>query len=185
MATPTKRPLRIPRPGGGQVEGDVRSGGDGRPAVVLCGPFPHLADRLARAGLTAVSFTPKPGQAGDDDLAIVLDALHEGAAGAAPSSVAVFGHDQGAAAALRRAVADPEIRALVTWAARADDSETAARVEVPWLIVHGTDDAAVPADAARELHHATRGRAELFLFPGDALDHAFQAAVSWFANHLR
>ena len=67
MATPVRTPFELTGADGAPLRGDVRAAGTGmsRPAVIIChgfkgfkdwGFFPHLADRLARAGLTAVSF---------------------------------------------------------------------------------------------------------------------------------
>src|SRR5207302_9764866 len=128
---------------GGPLRGDVRTGGRGaRPAVVLChgfkgfkdwGFFPHLADRLARAGLTAVSFNFSGSGVGEDgemfdelerfghmsyskhlrDLEIVCEALLGGAWGAAPSSLGLLGHSMGGAICLLRAAQDSGVRALV------------------------------------------------------------------------
>jgi uncharacterized protein len=50
----------------------------------------------------------------------------------------------------------------------------AARIRVPWLIVHGTKDETVPAEDARQLHDAATGtRVELLLV--DDADHTFGA----------
>ena len=104
------------------------------------GFFPHLADRVARAGLTAVSFNFGGSGVGPDDesfseperfghntyshelqdLAIVCQATKNGelAAGVAPSNrLAIFGHSRGGAAALLYSATDSSVRSLVTWSA--------------------------------------------------------------------
>jgi len=49
--------------------------------------------------------------------------------------------------------------------------EPAARVRVPWLIVHGTADEIVPLRDSRDVHAAAGGRAELLELEG--VDHRF------------
>ncbi len=53
----------------------------------------------------------------------------------------------------------------------------AARVAVPWLIIHGEDDESVDPADARALHAASGGKAELLLIPGTG--HTFGAAHPW------
>jgi alpha-beta hydrolase superfamily lysophospholipase len=144
MATPTL--TRHELPGAlGPLHVDVRAAhrGAARPAVVLVhgfkgfkdwGFFPAAAERLARAGFTAVSFdlsgsgvergefvhtdrfARNTHRAEIDDLAAVLEALAHGDLGVAPpSSVGLLAHSRGAACALADA-GRAGIRALVTWA---------------------------------------------------------------------
>jgi dienelactone hydrolase len=131
----------------GPIHIDVRAGGRGesRPAVIVLhgfkgfkdwGMFPPLADRLARAGFTAVSLNVSgagvdetgtfvfPERFGHnsfgaelDDLARVTDALAAGALGVpAPSTIGLLGHSRGGGVAILHAAGDARIRALVTWA---------------------------------------------------------------------
>ena len=122
----------------------MRSAGAARPAVVIChgfkgfkdwGFFPRIAERLAVAGFTAVSFNFSGSGVGEDgetfdeperfarmtysnalrDLAIVLDALDRGHLGARPPAFGLLGHSMGGAIAVLRAAADATVRALVTW----------------------------------------------------------------------
>jgi dienelactone hydrolase len=127
---------------------DVRSAGrsSSRPAVVVThgfkgfkdwGMFPHLAERLARAGFTAVTLNLS-GSGVDDagefslperfghntfsaelqDLGQVIDSLMAGALGVpAPSSLGLVGHSRGGGIAVLQAAEDSRVRALVTWAA--------------------------------------------------------------------
>src|ERR671920_1591231 len=127
---------------------DVRAAGRkvARPAVVVVhgfkgfkdwGMFPHLAERLALAGFSAVSFNLS-GSGVDDageftlpdrfghntfsaelqDLNRVLDALVMGELGTAPpTSVGLVGHSRGGGVAVLQAARDRRVRALVTWAA--------------------------------------------------------------------
>lgn len=60
------------------MSAEVTSAGGARPVVVLRGPLPGFADRLARAGFAAVAFAPDSSVA----LNVVLDALARGALGA-------------------------------------------------------------------------------------------------------
>lgn len=150
MATPSLTRHRLP---GylGDVLIDVRTGDRAhpRPAVLVLhgfkgfkdwGMFPPLAERLARAGLTAVSFNVS-GSGVDDagefafperfaratytgdlgDIATVVNASAGGALGfAPPSSIGFLGHSRGGGLGVLAAAADPRIGALVTWAAISD-----------------------------------------------------------------
>ncbi len=147
MATPTL--TKHPLPGVlGEILVDVRAGGRGspRPAVIVLhgfkgfkdwGMFPPFSERLARAGVTAV--TPNLSGSGVDeagqftrpdrfahntfsaeleDLSRVVSALAEGRLGVpAPSRIGLVGHSRGGGIAVLQAARDPRIRALVTWAA--------------------------------------------------------------------
>lgn len=147
MATPSLTRHRLP---GylGDILVDVRTGDRvrPRPAVLVVhgfkgfkdwGMFPPLAERLARAGFTAVSLN-LGGSGVDDsgefvfperfaratysgdlgDLQSVLDATRQGGLGFAPaSSVGIVGHSRGGGLAILAAAADPGLSALVTWAA--------------------------------------------------------------------
>lgn len=147
MATPSLSRHRLP---GylGDILVDVRTGDRvrPRPAVLVVhgfkgfkdwGMFPPLAERLARAGFTAVSLN-LGGSGVDDsgefvfperfaratysgdlgDLQSVLDATRQGGLGFAPaSSVGIVGHSRGGGLAILAAAADPGLSALVTWAA--------------------------------------------------------------------
>src|SRR4051812_35387784 len=147
MATPTltKHPLRAAV---GEILIDVRAGGGGspRPAVVVVpgfkgfkdwGMFPPFAERLARAGISAVSVNLSGSgvdDAGDftlverfgrntysaelDDTVQVVDALARGALGVAPpSSIGLVGHSRGGGIGVLAAAEDRRIAALATWAA--------------------------------------------------------------------
>ena len=148
MATPRLASLRLLGADGGPLYVDVRTGareGESRPVVVVChgfkgfkdwGFFPVLAERLALAGFTAVTFNFSGSGVGprsdvvdepdrwfrqtlSGDLAD-LDAVlsHVSAAGA--PWVGLLGHSRGGGAAIVCASRDPRVRALVTWAAVAD-----------------------------------------------------------------
>jgi len=82
---------------------------------------------------------------------------------------------------------------------RLDVAAAAARVTVPWLIVHGDADTTVPVDDAHALFDAAGENAELMImegvdhgmgarhpYPGptDALRAAAEAAFEWFGEHL-
>jgi len=116
-----------------------------RPAVVIChgfkgfmnwGFFPHLAERCARAGFTAVSFNFSGSGVGPDgesfseperfghathtgdmtDIEIVVGALRRGELRGLqpPNRVGLFGHSRGGGAAILFAASHP-LDALVTW----------------------------------------------------------------------
>jgi uncharacterized protein len=147
MATPTLTKHTLPG-ALGEILIDVRAGGRGspRPAVVVVpgfkgfkewGMFPPFADRLARAGLSAVSMNPSGSgvdDAGDftlaerfghntysaelDDTLEVVEALARGALGVAPpSSIGLVGHSRGGGVGVLAAAEDRRITALATWAA--------------------------------------------------------------------
>jgi dienelactone hydrolase len=147
MATPTLTQHRLPGVLG-EILIDVRAGGRGspRPAVVVVhgfkgfkdwGLWPALAERLARAGLSAVTLNLS-GSGVDDsgefvyperfghntfsaelqDLRRVTDALAGGELGVAPpSAVGLLGHSRGGGIAVLHAASDARIKALATWAA--------------------------------------------------------------------
>jgi dienelactone hydrolase len=117
-----------------------------RPAVLILpgfkgfkewGMFPALADRVARAGFSAVAINVSgagvdeagrfafPERFGHnsfsaelEDIRRVLDALTLGQLGMAPTSIiGLVGHSRGGGMAILTASRDPRIQALVTWAA--------------------------------------------------------------------
>jgi pimeloyl-ACP methyl ester carboxylesterase len=147
MATPSLTRHRLPG-ALGEILIDVRAGGRGtpRPAIVVVhgfkgfkdwGLWPSLAERIARAGLSAVTLNLS-GSGVDDtgefvhverfghntfsaelqDLRRVTDALVCGELGVAPpSAVGLLGHSRGGGIAVLHTAGDDRIRALVTWAA--------------------------------------------------------------------
>ncbi len=147
MATPTL--TRHTLPGVlGPIAVDVHTSDRhlARPAVVILpgfkgfkewGMFPVLAERIARAGFTAVSVNVSgcgvnergefayPERFGHNaftielrDVHTVLDALEQGTFGIAPTTViGLVGHSRGGGIAILAARRDPRIHALVTWAA--------------------------------------------------------------------
>jgi len=226
-----------------------------RPAVMVVhgfkgfkdwGMFPLVAERLARAGLTAVSFNLSGSGVDDDgeaswperfgqatysgdleDMRRVAAALAEGRLGVAPTSVfGMLGHSRGGGEAILFAAEEPRVRALVTWAAIAnvdrwpgqaaawrgagsipirnartgqvlplypdvlDDIEqhataldiraAAARITVPWLLLHGTGDESVPPSEAEALHQAAAHNAALRHLPIEGAGHTFGAAHPMF-----
>lgn len=143
MATPRLASLQLVAADGGRLPVDVRTGakpGEIRPVVAIChgfkgfkdwGMFPKLAERLAVAGFTAVSFNfSGSGVAEGDqfteldrwehqkpstdlaDIGIVID--HFAAEGA--KWFGLVGHSRGGGLAILHAALDPRIRSLVTWA---------------------------------------------------------------------
>ena len=131
----------------GEILVSIRAGGREFPrtAVVLIhgfkgfrswGFFPALADRLAKAGFTVVSYNASgsgvdasgefafPDRFGHNtysaelaDLRTVLTALVAGELGVVPpTSIGLFGHSRGGGIAVLQAAHDPRIKALATWA---------------------------------------------------------------------
>jgi uncharacterized protein len=147
MATPTLTRHRVPGVLG-DILIDVRAGGrqTARPAIVVVhgfkgfkdwGLWPSLAERLSRAGFSAVTLNLS-GSGVDDtgefvfperfghntfsaelqDLRRVADALTAGELGVAPpTTLGLLGHSRGGGTAILFASADPRVAALVTWAA--------------------------------------------------------------------
>jgi dienelactone hydrolase len=144
MATARLAKVRLTAADGGPLRLDIRSSarpGENRPAVLILhgfkgfkdwGFFPPLAERLALAGFTAVSFNFSGSGVGDgeefdelerwgrqrpstdlEDVRIVVDyAVSQGA-----PWVGLVGHSRGGGLAILQAARDPRIRAVVTWAA--------------------------------------------------------------------
>jgi pimeloyl-ACP methyl ester carboxylesterase len=152
MATPTLRHFELIGADGRPLRGDIRTVGTGadRPAVVIChgfkgfkdwGFFPHVAERLARGGITAVSFNFSGSGVGiardrfDEpdrfarwtysndiqDTETVIGALRGGTladALAVPAKVGLLGHSRGGGVGVLYAARHPEaLGALVTWSA--------------------------------------------------------------------
>lgn len=145
VATPTLRSFRITGADGGPLRGDIRTAGPDRPAVILChgfkgfkdwGYFPVIADRLARAGCSVVSFNFSGSGVGEDgtfgererfghntysreltDLDRMLGVVSDGTIDLQPSTIGLLGHSMGGGVAVLQAARDERVRALVTWAA--------------------------------------------------------------------
>lgn len=147
MATPTRTTLELPG-SLGPIRVAVDAGGreSARPAVVILhgfkgfmewGMFPFVAERLARAGFSAVRLTAS-GSGADasgnfpyqdrfarntaaaelGDLSTVVNALGAGQLGTAPPTrIGLLGHSRGGGMVILHAARDPRVRALVTWAA--------------------------------------------------------------------
>jgi uncharacterized protein len=256
MATPTLTRHTVPGTLG-DILIDVRAGGRGapRPAVVVVpgfkgfkdwGMFPPFAERLARAGLSAVSVNPSGSGVDDrgeftlvdrfghntysaelDDVLRVVTALADARLGvAAPTSIGLVGHSRGGGIGVLAAAEDRRIAALVTWAAissverwspaeqrawreagvkeivnartgqrlplyldvlddighhasgRLDILGAAARLAIPWLIIHGTADESVSPLEAEALHAAGRG-ADVRHLPIEGAGHTFGAVHPW------
>lgn len=162
MATPTLTKHSLPG-ALGQILLDVRAGGRGspRPAVVVVhgfkgfkdwGMFPPFAERLAQAGLTAVS--PNLSGSGVDDagefslpdrfahntfsaelhdLGQVVDSLMQGQLGVAPpSSLGLVGHSRGGGVAILQTALDQRVKALVTWSAISTVERWSTDQRTPW-----------------------------------------------------
>jgi len=145
VATPRLASLQLVGADGGPLYVDVRTGarpGEVRPTVVIghgfkgfkdWGFFPWLAERLALAGFTAVTFNFSGSGVGpasevvdepdrwfrqtlSNDLAD-FDTVIGHAAEAAPPWIGLVGHSRGGGTAVIQAARDARVRALVTWAA--------------------------------------------------------------------
>jgi dipeptidyl aminopeptidase/acylaminoacyl peptidase len=162
MATPALTDHTLPG-ALGEILISVRAAGrkSPRPAIVLLhgfkgfkswGFFPPLADRLAKAGFTVVSYNASgsgvdaggeftfPDRFGHNtysaelaDLRTVLAALRAGELGVvAPTKVGLMGHSRGGGIAILQAAKDPGIAALVTWATIALIDRWSAGAKADW-----------------------------------------------------
>jgi pimeloyl-ACP methyl ester carboxylesterase len=143
-SVPTLEPFEIPGTGGYVIRGEARVAQKARGSVVLAHGFkgfarfaffPRLADRLAAAGLNAVTFNFSGSGVGEDmetftdpdafaentyarelhDLGRVLaESERRGWVG---PQCGLFGHSRGGGVALLQAARDVRVRALVTWSA--------------------------------------------------------------------
>jgi dienelactone hydrolase len=154
MATANTTSFELQGADGGPLRGEVRTAAKGidRPAVIIChgfkgfkdwGFFPHLAARLARAGMTVVTFNFSGSGVGPDgesfseperfghatvsnDLADVATVVGTLLAGdlvpglVVPAKLGFFGHSRGGAVALLHSANAGGGHALVTWSAVAD-----------------------------------------------------------------
>jgi dienelactone hydrolase len=162
MATPQLTEHTLPG-ALGEIHLSLRTGSrtEPRPAVVLLHGFkgfrswaffPPLAERLARAGFSVVTYSASgsgvdaagelvhPDRFGHNtysaeltDLRTVLTALTEGGLDlVAPSSIGLMGHSRGGGIALLQAAKDPRISALVTWATIGTVDRWSADVKNDW-----------------------------------------------------
>jgi dienelactone hydrolase len=162
MATPTLS--RHTLPGAlGELFVDVRAGGrqSPRPAVVLVhgfkgfkdwGFWPPFAERLARAGFSAVTFNMSGSGVDAEgnatlgerfshntfsadlaDIATVVDALVAGELGVAPPAwLGLVGHSRGGGMSILHTARDARVRALVTWAATASTNRWGPETRKRW-----------------------------------------------------
>lgn len=162
MATPTLTRHRLPG-AFGEILVDLRAASRGAPgpAVILChgfkgfkdwGFFPPLAERLARAGFSVVSWNAS-GSGVDDtgefvwperfghntlsgelaDLETVLAATDSGAIRLArPSCIGLVGHSRGGGLAVLATATHPRVGALVTWSAISTTSRWSEEMRRRW-----------------------------------------------------
>lgn len=148
MATPSLSKHTLPG-SLGEILIDLRTGDrmSPRPAVIVMhgfkgfkdwGMFPPAAERLARAGMSVVSFNvsgsgvddagefSRPDRFGRNTYTAELDDLHRLVEAVrtgsplglpAPTSLGLFGHSRGGGVCVLEAARNPAVRTLVTWAA--------------------------------------------------------------------
>jgi len=166
--------------------------------------FPAFAERLARAGFTAVSFNTSGSGVDDagnftlpdrfghntasaeiDDLLAVVAALDAGRLQVAtPTSVGVVGHSRGGGTAILGAVRNPRIAALVTWAAISsfDRWDPAVRAawredgEVPILNSRTGQSLSLYTDLLDDIERNARG-------PLDVEARAMELRIPWLIVH--
>jgi alpha-beta hydrolase superfamily lysophospholipase len=169
------------------------------------GFWPPFAERLARAGLAAVSFNLSGSGVdvnGDAtlrdqfarntfsadlaDLSTVLAALGEGALGVVtPSRLALVGHSRGGGIAILQTARDPRVNALVTWAATASTNRWGPETRKRWraagiLNVTNTRTGQVLPMSTALLDDAERNAGAL-----DILAAAARITVPWLIIHGR
>jgi alpha-beta hydrolase superfamily lysophospholipase len=193
---------------------DVRAGGrdQPRPAVVIVhgfkgfknwGMFPPLADRLARAGFTAVSLDLSGSgynAAGDfvfperfghdtfstsvDDVTRSIDALAAGNLDvAAPTSIGMLGHSRGGGVAILEASSDPRISALVTWSSISTVNRWPGAVVREWRAKGRTDILNVRTGQVSPLYTDVLDDNERNAGRLDILAAAERLAIPWLVVH--
>jgi len=212
VATPRLASLRLVGSDGGPLYVDVRTGarpGEVRPTVVIghgfkgfkdWGFFPWLAERLALAGFTAITFNFSGSGVGpasevvdepdrwfrqtlSNDLCD-FDTVIGHAAEAAPPWIGLVGHSRGGGTAVIQAARDARVRALVTWAAVAGFSRhTAAELERWRLegrieVVNARTGQVLPIGTASLDDLEANGRGSL-----DVLAAASRVRVPWLIVH--
>ncbi|HEU5039521.1 MAG TPA: alpha/beta fold hydrolase [Gemmatimonadales bacterium] len=214
MATPTLTKHTLPG-ALGDILVDVRAGGraSARPAVVVLhgfkgfkdwGMFPVFSERLARAGVTAVtpnlsgsgvdddgafsrpeSFARNTFSAELDDLGRVVDALAGGRLGvASPTAIGLVGHSRGGGIAVLQTARDPKVRSLVTWAAISSVERWSPAEQHEWR-ARGTKDV-VNARTGERLPLSTDVLDDVGRNAGGTLDilgAAARVAVPWLIVH--
>jgi len=212
MATPKLGSVRLRGADGGPLYVDIRTGarsGEVRPVVVIChgfkgfkdwGMFPNVAERLALAGFTAVTFNfsgSGVGPAGDvvdeperwfrqtlsGDLAdletVISHVLLDGS-----SWVGLVGHSRGGGVVILQAARDARVKALVTWASVAGFQHYSAEELARWRrdgrieVVNTRTGQMLPigTDALRDLESHSAGAL-------DVLAAASRVAVPWLIVH--
>ena len=142
---------------------DIRTGDRKapRPAVIVMhgfkgfkdwGMFPPAAERMARAGMSAVSFNVSGSGADDagdftrpeqfgrntysaelEDLHRTIDALGSGKLGLPqPTSIGLLGHSRGGGMAILETARNPAVKALVTWAAIGSVDRWSTEAKAAW-----------------------------------------------------
>jgi len=214
MATPTLTKHILPG-ALGEILVDVRAGGrsTSRPAVVVLpgfkgfkdwGMFPPFSERLARAGVTAVTpnlsgsgvddagdfsrpdrFSRNTFSAELDDVGRVIAALAAGQLGvAAPAGIGLVGHSRGGGIAVLHAARDPRVRTLVTWAAISSVERWSPAEQQAWRVA-GTKDI-VNARTGERLPLSTAVLDDIGRHANGALDilgAATRIAVPWLIVH--
>ncbi len=214
MATPTLSKATVPGTLG-PLFVDVRTTNrhEPGPAVIVLhgfkgfkdwGMFPAFADRLARAGFTAVSFNVS-GSGVDDagegsfperfghntfatelrDLDALVAALDAGQLGVVrPSSVGIVGHSRGGGMAILWTASHPRVSALVTWAAIATVRRWNPQQREAWRAAGRLDIVNVRTQAILPLYLDTLD--EIDALGGTVLDieaAAPRIAVPWLLAH--
>jgi dienelactone hydrolase len=151
MATPVRTEFELVGADGRPLRGEIRASGNGAgmPAVIIShgfkgfkdwGFFPHIASRLAGAGISVATFNFSGSGVGPDgltfsepdrftglchsnqarDLDLVIDSVLSGGlvpGQEPPTTLGLLGYSMGGVASLGRTVRRKEVRSLITWSA--------------------------------------------------------------------
>jgi uncharacterized protein len=159
VAAVERRRFELPAAGGLVVRGEALLPAGARTGVVVCHGFkgfsrwaffPHVAERVAEAGLSAVTFNFSGSGVGpdgenftetdafetntftrelDDLTAVEREATQRGWLG---EQYGVFGHSRGGGLAVLHAARDPRVAALATWAPISTVERWPAEVVARW-----------------------------------------------------
>ncbi len=202
MATVKRAPYHRVSSGGLAIRGEVNTAGagDARPAVLILygaerteSSSLRLLERVARAGLTAISVELVPdwalealeeaADAVSEFAAVLLAGRHPGLA--PPVALGIFGEKRHALLAIAVAAREPRVTRLVTWSPEVWESvektvggALSAGVAARWLELRSGIETAPPRRSGQKVG----GAAEVRRVPRES--EMIDAAVAWFSAML-
>lgn len=142
------------------------NGGHAELAGPASGMYPRLAGRLAETGIASLRLAYRDpedleGCALDALVAVVyLESLGR-------SRVALVGYSFGGAVAISAGVETPNVVAVATLSSQTHGTGAVGYLSPrPLLLLHGTEDAALPVSCSRDLYSRAREPKEMRLYPG-------------------